>query len=80
MNWRKNNKPKHSNKKDKYRCSNCGFTAKLVERDVVICPSCKSDTFNCYGSKFRFSSKKRKNPCRIKRTKIQNALIHGKRR
>lgn len=74
MNWTKNNKPKIGGKKYKCRCQSCGFTAKGWP---TICPSCQSTKVDHIGDRFRFSSKKRKNACRVKNSKNLNKLIHG---
>ena len=74
MKWSRIYKPKSSSKKNKYRCWSCGFTAK---GSTQKCPSCGSTKIDEFSSKFRFSSRKRKNPCRVKRSKMTNKLING---
>lgn len=72
--WSRDNKPKSSNRKDKYRCQSCGFTAKGW---VETCPNCSSNKIEKFSSKFRFSKKNRKNALKIKRSKSMNARING---
>ena len=58
----------------KYRCNDCGFTGK---GGAYCCPYCKSTKYKCYGNKFRFSKKKRKNPLRKERNKTLHKIINN---
>ena len=75
-------KPKHKRRgaHHKYRCADCGFTAKGIGTDSPdACPNCDSTNIEEFHSSFRFSKKKRKNPLRIK-TKNLNKLMNGQKK
>ncbi len=67
-------KHKRCRQQPKSRCESCGFTAKAIPRK---CPNCGSEDVRQYSDKFRFSKKKRKNSCKILKSKNCNKLING---
>ena len=58
----------------KYYCPNCGFVCKGSHK---TCPNCHKSEMKYDGTRFRQSSKKRKNPRRIERNKQLRKIINN---